>query len=154
MNFVNKQILLKRYFLLRSSSLRKINAIFESWRFWRNFSNTLEFDWSGIYYLNLYFLIKYFKQIFKSYWGWGGEDDDLAVRIRYARLNIHRPTAQIARFKMMRHKQQKLNDNRHKQLTKARLLRNKDGLNSVSYKVVEFKLYTSFTYILVDVGKK
>jgi len=98
--------------------------------------------------------MKYFKQIFKSYWGWGGEDDDLAVRIRYARLNIHRPPAQIARFKMMRHKQQKLNDNRHKQLTKARLLRNKDGLNSVSYKVVEFKLYTSFTYILVDVGKK
>ena len=55
---------------------------------------------------------------------------------------------------MMRHKQQKLNDNRHKQLTKARLLRNKDGLNSVAYKVVEHKLYTSFTYILVDVGSK
>lgn len=89
-----------------------------------------------------------------SYWGWGGEDDDLAVRIRYAKLTIQRPPARIARYKMMRHKQQKLNDNRHKQLTKARLLRNKDGLNSVSYKIVQFKLFTSFTYILVDVGSK
>ena len=45
-----------------------------------------------------------------SYWGWGGEDDDLDVRIRYAKLTIQRPPARIARYKMMRHKQQKLNE--------------------------------------------
>jgi hypothetical protein len=87
-----------------------------------------------------------------SYWGWGGEDDDLSVRLRFAKLPIHRPPAQIARYKMMRHKQQKLNEQRHKQLNKARLLRNKDGINSVSYKVIDIQLYTSFTYILVNVG--
>ena len=74
------------------------------------------------------------------------------MRIQQGKLGIHRPPNQLARYKMMRHKLQKLNDNRHKQLRVAKLLQMKDGINSVSYRVLDMKLYTAFTYILVDVG--
>lgn len=87
-----------------------------------------------------------------SYWGWGGEDDDLSVRLKAAKLLINRPPAQIARYKMMRHKLQKLNENRHKQLNRARFVQRKDGVNSVKYKVINKVLYPGFTYLLVDVG--
>jgi hypothetical protein len=65
---------------------------------------------------------------------------------------IDRPPTKVARYKMMRHKLQTLNDERHKLLKKTAIKQKKDGLNSIEYKVVEKKLFTGFTYIRVDVG--
>jgi hypothetical protein len=54
----------------------------------------------------------------------------------------------------MRHKQQeKLDDYNSRLLKKAKMRRTTDGLNSITYKVINLKLYTSFTYILVDIGE-
>ncbi len=38
------------------------------------------------------------------FWGWGGEDDDMANRIRFYKLIISRYPASIARYKMLHHK--------------------------------------------------
>jgi predicted glycosyltransferase involved in capsule biosynthesis len=46
------------------------------------------------------------------YWGWGAEDDDMANRIAYHGLYISRYSPSVARYKMLRHKHQKVNFNR------------------------------------------
>jgi hypothetical protein len=56
---------------------------------------------------------------------------------------------------MMRHKQksfQKASDYNLQMLKEAKIRPSNEGLSTISYKVIEFKLFTSFTYILLDVG--
>ena len=43
------------------------------------------------------------------FWGWGGEDDDMAARIKAAGLHISRYPTSIARYTMLQHKKQKAN---------------------------------------------
>ncbi|KAF5287913.1 hypothetical protein FQA39_LY15617, partial [Lamprigera yunnana] len=42
-----------------------------------------------------------------SFWGWGGEDDDMSNRIRYHKLHISRYPISIARYTMLQHKKDK-----------------------------------------------
>jgi hypothetical protein len=86
------------------------------------------------------------------YWGWGGEDDDLAIRIKSLHLPVHRPPEKLARYRMMKHQSQKLNKNRHKHLHTASKRRALDGVNSVQYKVLNITLYNTFTHIYIDIG--
>ncbi|EEC06029.1 beta-1,4-galactosyltransferase, putative [Ixodes scapularis] len=37
------------------------------------------------------------------YWGWGGEDDDMAYRINHKHMKIIRPPASVARYTMIKH---------------------------------------------------
>ena len=87
-----------------------------------------------------------------SYWGWGGEDDDFYTRLSVTRQKLHRPPKKIARYRMMHHKFQKLNDDRISLLKKTKISRFKDGFNTIKYKVLKFELYTGFSYFLFDVG--
>ena len=48
------------------------------------------------------------------FWGWGGEDDDMSKRIHYRKLKIIRYRAEIARYTMIKHKQQPVNKDRAK----------------------------------------
>jgi GT2 family glycosyltransferase len=47
-----------------------------------------------------------------SFWGWGGEDDDMANRIKFHGLHISRYPANIAHYKMLTHKKEKASPNR------------------------------------------
>lgn len=47
-----------------------------------------------------------------SFWGWGGEDDDMSNRIRYHHLFISRYPLTIARYTMLTHKKDKPSPNR------------------------------------------
>ena len=47
-----------------------------------------------------------------AFWGWGGEDDDMANRIKAHGLHISRYPANIARYKMLTHKKEKANPKR------------------------------------------
>ncbi|KAG7279848.1 hypothetical protein CRUP_016175 [Coryphaenoides rupestris] len=38
------------------------------------------------------------------YWGWGGEDDDIAARVRLSGMKIVRPPVAIGHYKMIKHK--------------------------------------------------
>ncbi|KAA0197832.1 hypothetical protein HAZT_HAZT011494 [Hyalella azteca] len=44
-----------------------------------------------------------------KFWGWGGEDDDMANRIKYHGLSISRNPANISRYTMIRHYKDKPN---------------------------------------------
>merc|ERR1712012_1484981 len=43
------------------------------------------------------------------FWGWGGEDDDMSKRISHHKMKIIRYQNSIARYKMIKHKQEKAN---------------------------------------------
>ncbi|NWI95094.1 B4GT3 galactosyltransferase, partial [Pitta sordida] len=45
-----------------------------------------------------------------EYWGWGGEDDDIATRVRLAGMKISRPPVSIGHYKMVKHKSDKGNE--------------------------------------------
>lgn len=55
-------------------------------------------------------LVNGFSNVFS---GWGGEDDDMANRIKAHGLRISRYPANIARYKMLNHKKEKANPKRY-----------------------------------------
>lgn len=48
-----------------------------------------------------------------KFWGWGGEDDDMANRLKYHDYHISRYPANIARYKMLPHRRQPANPKRY-----------------------------------------
>ncbi|XP_003742725.1 beta-1,4-N-acetylgalactosaminyltransferase bre-4 [Galendromus occidentalis] len=93
-----------------------------------------------------------------EFWGWGGEDDDMSARIRYYKLKITRYPSSIARYKMLKHRKDKPNPDRYKNLRRGRLRYRTDGINSCKYHVLNIVFKKLYTWILVDVlepkGKK
>jgi len=84
------------------------------------------------------------------FWGWGGEDDDMANRLRLKKLFISRYPANIARYKMLKHGKEKANPERFKYLYSGAKRMFKDGLNSLKYTKVDLVLKKLYTWILVD----
>nr|XP_039265414.1 beta-1,4-galactosyltransferase 1-like [Styela clava] len=90
-----------------------------------------------------------------SYWGWGGEDDDINKRIHFRRLSIVRPKEPLGRYTMIKHDRDKLNPwnsqvDRNVRLALRRI--RSDGLNNLNTKIVDVENYPLFTNVLVDVG--
>ena len=91
------------------------------------------------------------------YWGWGAEDDDMAYRLQHVGLRITRPPAQLARYKMIRHKKRPAVDGRIRYRllwTGVRRYRI-DGLNSLhslNYNIIHSRRRPLYTHILVDIG--
>ena len=46
------------------------------------------------------------------FWGWGGEDDDLSMRIKMKGLHVLRYPLNVARYTMLTHKKAKINPQR------------------------------------------
>lgn len=88
-----------------------------------------------------------------SYWGWGGEDDDMFTRMMSKDLKLERPPASIARYKMLKHTHQTLNPARMNILRTAQTRVDTDGVNNVKYKLLNTTLHHLFTHILIDVGE-
>ncbi|KAI3378951.1 hypothetical protein SNEBB_009060 [Seison nebaliae] len=90
-----------------------------------------------------------------EYWGWGGEDDDLYIRVRQILgTDISRYPNDIARYKMIKHSKkesEKYNPNRH------RMLKSKvdrffyDGLHRTKYEVKSIRFQPLFTNITVKI---
>ncbi|XP_049421284.1 beta-1,4-galactosyltransferase 2-like isoform X2 [Epinephelus fuscoguttatus] len=90
-----------------------------------------------------------------TYWGWGGEDDDIYRRIIYSGMSISRPDPEVGRYKMLRHKRDLHNEPNPRNPNKLRhtyLTMNEDGINSLNYTVKEIVKDKLYTYITVDVG--
>ncbi|OWF45120.1 beta-1,4-N-acetylgalactosaminyltransferase bre-4-like [Mizuhopecten yessoensis] len=85
------------------------------------------------------------------YFGWGGEDDDLGVRLKNAQLKIERYSMVISRYKMLKHVKDQgnaPNPNRIKLLKTAASRMKTDGVNNLKYKVLNTyrgKLFTNVT---------
>ncbi|XP_076822757.1 beta-1,4-galactosyltransferase 4-like [Clavelina lepadiformis] len=86
--------------------------------------------------------------------GWGGEDDDMALRIMARKMKIRRPTMSICRFTSLPHQRDKgnpLNPNRFRLLHTTASRMKTDGLNSVKYEVLSMKKYATYTNITVNI---
>uniref|UniRef100_A0A3B5LCN3 Beta-1,4-galactosyltransferase n=1 Tax=Xiphophorus couchianus TaxID=32473 RepID=A0A3B5LCN3_9TELE len=89
-----------------------------------------------------------------TFWGWGGEDDDMSQRISYRRMFISRPDSVTGRYKMIQHERDSHNDpnpRRVQKLTETYSNMDKDGLNSLNYTVREIRKDLLYTFVTVDV---
>ncbi|WKY12170.1 hypothetical protein Q1695_003614 [Nippostrongylus brasiliensis] len=87
------------------------------------------------------------------YWGWGGEDDDMFTRIKEAGYLIDRYNTSIARYKMIRHGRDdgnEVNPCRFKLLSHTKKDWQKDGLNTLAYRIVNITVKKLYTHIMVD----
>lgn len=91
-----------------------------------------------------------------NYWGWGGEDDDIYNRLASKGMSISRPSGEVGKCRMIRHDRDKKNEpnpQRFDRIAHTRETMYKDGINSLSYRVVKTEKFDLFTKITVDVGK-
>ena len=54
-----------------------------------------------------------------TFWGWGGEDDDMNVRIKKSGLKVERYAKEIARYTMIKHPDEERTALRHALVKKA-----------------------------------
>uniref|UniRef100_A0A8C9NYH4 Beta-1,4-galactosyltransferase n=1 Tax=Spermophilus dauricus TaxID=99837 RepID=A0A8C9NYH4_SPEDA len=90
-----------------------------------------------------------------NYWGWGGEDDDIFNRLVFRGMSISRPNAVIGRCRMIRHSRDKKNEpnpQRFDRIAHTRDTMRFDGLNSLTYHVLDVQRYPLYTKITVDIG--
>ncbi|XP_077116277.1 beta-1,4-galactosyltransferase 3-like [Ranitomeya variabilis] len=91
-----------------------------------------------------------------NYWGWGGEDDDIAVRVALSGMLISRPSIRHGRYRMIKHGHDKGNEQNPKRfnlLAKTRRTWKQDGMNSLQYTLISKELPLLYTNITVDIGK-
>ena len=104
-----------------------------------------------------------------SFWGWGGEDDDLYCRVtrnnisivRYLDLgeknvtncSLRRPPGRIARFRMLKHDlvQQNPELSELNELSKDNKLEN-DGVDSLQYDLKKIEEFSLFTKIKINLA--
>ncbi|XP_055694316.1 beta-1,4-N-acetylgalactosaminyltransferase bre-4 isoform X2 [Lutzomyia longipalpis] len=86
-----------------------------------------------------------------SFWGWGGEDDDMSNRLKHMGFHIARYPINIARYTMLTHKKEKANPKRYEKLVTGSKRFETDGLNSVRYSVKDIQKKPLYTWILVEI---
>lgn len=90
-----------------------------------------------------------------EYWGWGGEDDDIATRVRLAGMKIARPPVSVGHYKMVKHKGDRGNEenpHRFDLLIRTQRMWTQDGMNSLTYKLLSKELEALYTNITADIG--
>ncbi|KAM7343762.1 beta1,4-N-acetylgalactosaminyltransferase A [Cochliomyia hominivorax] len=85
-----------------------------------------------------------------SYFGWGGEDDDMSNRLRNANLFIARYPINIARYMMLKHQKEKANPKRYENLVNGINKIGNDGLNSIKYDIYSYKSYPTFSWYYAE----
>ncbi|VDK85087.1 unnamed protein product [Litomosoides sigmodontis] len=87
-----------------------------------------------------------------SYWGWGGEDDDLSMRVTSVGYKIMRYPLEIARYQMIMHKSEAknpVNRCRYDLLAKTTFRQQTDGISSLKYECDDLRFLPLFTHIKV-----
>ncbi|XP_060708471.1 beta-1,4-galactosyltransferase 3-like [Hemiscyllium ocellatum] len=90
-----------------------------------------------------------------NYWGWGGEDDDIASRIFLNGMLIVRPAMHLGRYKMIKHLHDKGNAENPKRfnlLAKTKRSWKEDGMNGLDYVLLSREDLPLYTNITVDIG--
>lgn len=89
-----------------------------------------------------------------TYWGWGGEDDDIYKRINFQGMSISRPDLVMGKYKMIKHNRDLHNEANPKnpdKLGRTQWTMNEDGINSLKYTVKEIQKDILYTVITVDI---
>lgn len=90
-----------------------------------------------------------------NYWGWGGEDDDIGIRVSLGGMAISRPSLTIGRYRMIKHKLDEGNERnpeRFNMLAKTRETWKQDGMNSLEYDLISRVYLPLYTNITVNIG--
>ncbi|NXI37873.1 B4GT4 galactosyltransferase, partial [Galbula dea] len=88
-----------------------------------------------------------------NYWGWGGEDDDLRIRVEMQKMTVVRPSPDIGRYTMIFHKRDQGNEENRERMKLLRQVSKTwktDGLNSCSYKLLSVEHNPLYINITVD----
>eukprot|EP00795_Rhopilema_esculentum_P015733 gene15733-7028_t len=85
-----------------------------------------------------------------AFWGWGAEDDNLYQRLGQNGLVMKRPAIEKARYTMIKHSEAPKSDERFKTLKEAVSHTQKDGLNSLEYRVTDSYEHDLYTKISVN----
>uniref|UniRef100_A0A3P8UBG1 Beta-1,4-galactosyltransferase n=1 Tax=Amphiprion percula TaxID=161767 RepID=A0A3P8UBG1_AMPPE len=89
-----------------------------------------------------------------TYWGWGGEDDDIYRRIVFRGMSISRPDSETGKYKMIKHNRDLHNEANPKNPDKLRHTQrtmDEDGINSLKYTVKQTVKDALYTFITVDI---
>ena len=89
-----------------------------------------------------------------TYWGWGGEDDDIYNRIIFREMSISRPDLLTGKYKMIKHSRDlhnEKNPERDVKLNKTKLTMDQDGISTLNYTVKEIVKDILYTNITVDI---
>ncbi|XP_020781375.2 beta-1,4-galactosyltransferase 1-like [Boleophthalmus pectinirostris] len=89
-----------------------------------------------------------------TFWGWGGEDDDIYNRIVFRGMSISRPDMVTGKYKMIKHNRDLHNEpnpQNPSKLWKTRRTMDSDGLNSLKYTVKKIVKDVLYTFITVDI---
>ncbi|KAF7662843.1 hypothetical protein LDENG_00224640 [Lucifuga dentata] len=90
-----------------------------------------------------------------TFWGWGGEDDDIYSRIIFRGMSISRPDYLTGKYKMAKHNRDLHNEpnpaNPNK-LLQTQWTMDKDGLNTLEYTVKKIEKDLLYTFITVDIN--
>ncbi|EAT35865.1 AAEL012002-PA [Aedes aegypti] len=89
-----------------------------------------------------------------SFWGWGGEDDDMSNRLKHVGFHIARYPINIARYTMLSHKKEKANPKRYEKLVTGAKRFDSDGLNSLHYKLINLIRKPLFTWVHVEISQE
>ncbi|XP_039300927.1 beta-1,4-galactosyltransferase 5 [Nilaparvata lugens] len=84
------------------------------------------------------------------YWGWGGEDDDMAERLQSIGVRIVRSADVVGRYTTLAHHPQIRSLARWEILDRALRRKDFDGLGSLHYTRLALKQTSLMTHILVD----
>ncbi|XP_052244952.1 beta-1,4-galactosyltransferase 3-like [Dreissena polymorpha] len=86
------------------------------------------------------------------YYGWGGEDDDIVLRIRSAGFQLIRPSIVVGKYKSLDHKQAEESPGRLNLLENASSRIATDGINSLNYTLLSRTIEGTKVHIIADVG--
>nr|XP_039268044.1 beta-1,4-galactosyltransferase 4-like [Styela clava] len=90
------------------------------------------------------------------YWGWGGEDDDMYLRIRNKGYSSANPYGDECSFRMIKHDHESsnaFNPSRHSLLFHAPSRMDLEGYSSLRYNLLSIKREALYTNITVSLGQ-
>ncbi|XP_071440193.1 beta-1,4-N-acetylgalactosaminyltransferase bre-4-like [Hetaerina americana] len=86
-----------------------------------------------------------------SFFGWGGEDDDLKNRISNKGLQVYRFSPDVAKYVMLAHRKEPPSKTRFLNLKAGRDRYESDGLNNMQYDIVKVENRSLYTWMLVNI---
>lgn len=92
-----------------------------------------------------------------KYWGWGGEDDDMIIRLWKQGYSVRHFFGNYCSYTMLKHDHEetnRVNEYRYKLLEDSTTRITTDGLNTLSYDVISIERHSLFINITVDIGNE